>query len=78
LALEQLKAIALGLAALRQGVDQLTAGQQQIANEVVKLRAAEQAILEKIILPPAPRPPAAPAVKPAPVTPRPASTPPAR
>jgi hypothetical protein len=78
LALEQLKAIALGLAALRQGVDQLTAGQQQMANEMAKLRAAERDILDNMVSPPSSRSPAVPAAKPAPVTPRSPSTPPAR
>jgi hypothetical protein len=75
--LEQLKAIALGLAALRQSVDQLTAGQQQMASEMAKLRAALGGNQEKMVPVPSPRPAAA-VAKPAPVTPRSPSTPPAR
>ena len=56
---EQVQQIALGLAALRQTVDQLAAGQDQMAREVTRLQAADQEILEKIPAPP-PRPTAAP------------------
>jgi hypothetical protein len=69
---QQLNAIAL----MRQSIDQLTAGQQQITREITKLRAAEQEILDKISVPP-PRPAAAPAHKPVPVTP-PSQAPPLR
>jgi hypothetical protein len=64
---QQLNAMSIGLAALRQGVDQLAAGQEQMTRDITKLRAAEQDILDKISAPP-PRPAAAPARKPAPLT----------
>lgn len=65
---QELKTMALGLATVRQRVDQLAAqvaaGQQQITRDfTTKLQAAEQDILEKI---PAPSPPAAPPRRPAP------------
>ena len=62
---QHLKAMSLGLAAVRQSVEQLAAGQQQITGEIVKLQAAEQEILNKISAPP-PQPAAAPARKQAP------------
>ena len=66
---QQLKAaMSLGLAAMRQSVDQLAAGQEQTTNEITKLRAAQQEILDKISVPP-PRPAAAPTHKPVPLTP---------
>src|SRR5215467_14726283 len=55
----------MDLTALRQTVAQITAGQDQIAREVDRLRAANQAILVKIPEPPPPSPiAAAPAVSP--------------
>src|SRR6267378_1028969 len=69
--MQQLKEMSLGLAALRQSVDQLAArlaaGQQQMAGDIATLQAAEQDILHKISAPP-PRPAAAPARKPVPLT----------
>jgi hypothetical protein len=69
-----LQKLALGLASVRQSVDQLAAqfaaGQQQMAGDIAKLQADEQKILQKLSAAP-PRPPAAPANKPAPVTPPP-------
>jgi hypothetical protein len=63
--------LALGLAAVRQSVDQLTAQlaavQQQMAGEIAKVQSDEQEILHKLSAAP-PRPTAAPAHKPAPVT----------
>ncbi len=67
---QQLKAVALTLAALRQRVEQLAAGQEQFAagheqleREIARLQAAEQEIRQK--LPAAPsRPAAAPPGKP--------------
>src|SRR5262249_34830934 len=53
---QQLKAMSLGIAAMRQSVDKL---QNQMTNEITKLRAAQQEILDKISMPP-PRPAAAP------------------
>jgi hypothetical protein len=64
--LQQIKAMLLGLAAVRQSVEQLAAGQEQMTGEIAKLQAAEQEILDKISAPP-PRPAAAPARKPAPL-----------
>ena len=54
--------MSLGLALMRQNVDQLVTGQEQMAREITKLQAAEQDVLQKISEPP-PRPPAAPAPK---------------
>jgi len=69
--------LAFGLAAVRQSVDlltaQLAAAQQQMGGDIAKLQADEQEILRKLSATP-PRPTAAPAHKPAPVTP-PASPP---
>jgi hypothetical protein len=67
---EQVHQIVLDVAALRQTVEQLTAGQDQMAREVEKLQAADKEILEKITAPP-PQPIAAPARKPTPVHPPP-------
>ena len=69
---QQIKAMLLGLAAVRQSVEQLAAGQEQMTGEIAKLQAAEQEILNKISASP-PRPAAAPARKPAPLTPLPSS-----
>jgi hypothetical protein len=66
--LEQLKAISLALAVMRQSVDQLAAGQEQVTRDITKLQAAQQDILQKISAPPT-RPAAAPAYKPVPLTP---------
>jgi hypothetical protein len=70
----ELKQLALGLATVRQSVDQLTAQlaatQQEIGNDIAKLQADEQAILSKLSAAP-PRPSVAPARKPAAVTPPP-------
>jgi hypothetical protein len=67
-----LQRLALVLASVRQSVDQLAAqlaaGQQQIVDDIAKLQADEQEILHKLSAAP-PRPTAAPARKPAPVTP---------
>ena len=62
--------IALGLAAVRLSVDQLTAqlaaAQRQLGDDIAKLQADEQEILRKLAATP-PRPIAAPAQKPVPV-----------
>jgi hypothetical protein len=74
---QQLKAMSLGLAALRQSVEQLAAAHQQMTDEIAKLQATEQEILDKVSAPP--RPTAAPARKSAPTAPPPSSQgPPAR
>jgi hypothetical protein len=68
---QQLRTMSLSLAAMRQSVDQLAAqlaaGQQQMTGDIAKLQAADQEILDKISASP-PRPAAAPARKPAPLT----------
>jgi hypothetical protein len=74
---EHLKAMAADLAAVRQSVEQLAGqvalGQQQVGGEIVKLgdeigklQATEQDILNRIPPPPPQRPAAAPARRPAP------------
>jgi len=65
---EQLNAMSLSLAAVRQSVDQLAASQEQMTRDITKLQTATQAILDKISAPP-PRPAGATARKPAPLTP---------
>jgi len=45
---QQLNAIALDVGAIRQNVDQLTASQERMAQEIAKLQAVEQDILQKI------------------------------
>jgi hypothetical protein len=72
---QQLKAMSFGIAAMRQSVDQLAAAQNQMTNEITKLRAAQQEILDKVSMP-SPRPAAAPTHKPVP--PAPSSPPPVR
>jgi hypothetical protein len=60
---QELKAMSSDLAALRQRVDQIAAGQDRIARDItVKLQAAEQDILDKLSASP-PQPAAAPARK---------------
>ena len=74
---QQFKAMSLGLAAVRQSVEQLAAAQQQMTDEIAKLQATEQEILDKVSPRPAPAP--APAHKSAPPAPPPSSQgPPAR
>jgi hypothetical protein len=65
---QQLKAMLLGIGAMRQSVDQLAAAQERMTNEITKMRAAQQEVLDKISAPP-PRPAAAPTHKPVPTTP---------
>jgi hypothetical protein len=65
---EQVHQIALDLAALRQSVEQLAAGQDQMAREIDRLQAADMEILAKIPSPPL-QPPAVPARKPVPIAP---------
>src|SRR5215469_1701973 len=50
---QQLKAMSLGIAAMRQSVDQL---QNRMTNEITKLRAAQQEVLDKISAPRSGRP----------------------
>jgi hypothetical protein len=53
------QAMSLDLAAVRQSVDQLAAKHQQMADDIAKLQAAQQAILRKVstLPPPSPRQP---------------------
>ena len=70
---EELKALLVGLAGVRQRVDeiaaQLAAGQEQVTRDINNLQAVEQDILDKVSAPP-PRP-AATARKSVPLTPLP-------
>jgi hypothetical protein len=70
--LQQLKDTSMGLAVLRQRVDQIAvqvaAGQQQMADEIAKLHAGEQDIQQKLAAQ-APRASAAPVHRPVPLTP---------
>jgi hypothetical protein len=75
---QEIKAILINLAAVQQSVDQLAARQQQMANDIATLKAAEQNILRKISSAPSARPAAAPARKPVPVAPRLPQEPPLR
>jgi hypothetical protein len=63
--LEQLKTISRDLAVVRQSVDQLAAGQQQMTREITKLQATKQDGLDRTSAPPS-SPTAAPARKPVP------------
>jgi hypothetical protein len=77
--MQQLKAMSLGLAAVRQSVEQLAAAQQQMTDEIAKLQATEQEILDKVSTPPRAAAAPAPARKSAPTAPPPSSQgPPAR
>ncbi len=69
---QQLEAIARDLAAVRQSIERVAAGQEQMARYIAKLQAAEQDIRQRISVPP-PQPAAAPARKPLPMPPQPAS-----
>jgi len=75
--LEQLKAMSLGLAVMRQSVDQVAAqvvaSHEQMTGEITKLQATEQEILQEIAVPP--QPAAAPVRKP---VPSPSQVPPVR
>jgi hypothetical protein len=63
---QELKMVSRDLAALRQRVDQVAAGQERITRDITaKLQAVEQDILDKISAPPL-QPTAAPARKPVP------------
>ena len=59
----QVQQMTQGLVALRQTVEQLAAGQDQIAREIKQVLAADMEFLSKMPAPP-PQPPAAPARKP--------------
>jgi hypothetical protein len=64
---QQLNALSIDVVGLRQSVDQLAAGQEQLTRSITKLQAAELDILDKISAPP-PRPAGAPARAPVPPT----------
>jgi hypothetical protein len=65
--LDEIKAISRDIAVVRQSVDQLASGQQQMRREITKLQTTEQDIFDKITAPPPPPSPAAiPARKPVP------------
>jgi hypothetical protein len=76
---EQVQQIVLGLTALRQTVEQIVGGQDQMAREIARLQTADVEILERMrgweekftaaISRPPPQPPAAPARKPTPISP---------
>jgi hypothetical protein len=66
---QQLKAVSLGLAAVRQSVEQLAAAQQRMMDEIARLQATEQEILDKVSGPPRPAAAPAPARKSAPPAP---------
>src|SRR5215470_14112103 len=63
---QQLKEMSLAFATMRQSVDKLAAGQQQMADGIAKLTADQQQLLQKISAPP-PRPAPTPARKPVPL-----------
>jgi hypothetical protein len=65
---EQLHQIALDLTALRQTVERLATGQDQMTREVERLQAADMEILAKIPSPPL-QPPVVPIRKPTPIAP---------
>jgi hypothetical protein len=67
---EQVQRMARDFAVMRETVQELAAGQTQMARDIVKLEVADEEILEKITpAPPPPRPVAASARKPTPVPP---------
>jgi hypothetical protein len=67
--LQQLEAMARDLAAVRQKVEELAAGQEQMARDIAKLQATRQEV-RRVTPAPSPRPTAAPpARKPAPLPP---------
>jgi hypothetical protein len=67
---EQVQRMARDLATMRQTVDQLAAGLDEVNREIGKLEVADEEILKKITpAPPPPRPIAAPARKPTPAPP---------
>jgi hypothetical protein len=67
---EQVQRMARDLATMRQSVEQLAAGLDEVNREIGKLEVADEEILQKISpAPPPPRPTAAPARKPTPTAP---------
>jgi hypothetical protein len=63
--LQQLDAVVRDLASLRQNIEKLAAGQEQMARNIARLEAAEQDIRHRMISAPPPQSAAAPARKPA-------------
>jgi len=72
---EAVQQLARDLATVREGVEQLTASQKQMASNIAKLEAAEQEVRHKISAPP-PRSAPAPARKPVTALPPPQAAPP--
>ena len=68
----QMQQIEADVVAMRQAVEQIAAGQDQMAGQITKLQAAEEETLAKIAAPPAKRP-ATPARKPTPIATPPSS-----
>jgi hypothetical protein len=67
---DQVRQMALDLAALRHVVEQLATGQDQMAREITGLQTSNQQILEKVVpASPPPLPTAAPAHRPTPIGP---------
>jgi hypothetical protein len=64
----QVQQMTQNLSALRQNVEQLTAGQDQMARQITRLESAVAEVIVKMPVPP-PQPPAAPARKPTPIAP---------
>ena len=64
---EQVHQIALDVATLRQTVEQLAAGQDQMARQITRLETAEMEMLAKIPAPPPQQPPPALTRKPTPI-----------
>jgi hypothetical protein len=64
----QVQQMTQNLSALRQNVEQLTAGQDQMARQIARLESAIAEVIVKMPAPP-PQPPAAPARKPTPIAP---------
>jgi hypothetical protein len=64
----QVQQMTQNLSALRQNVEQLTAGQDQMARQIARLESAVAEVIVKMPAPP-PQPPAAPARKPTPIAP---------
>jgi hypothetical protein len=67
---EQVHEIVLSLGAMRQSLDQIASGQDQMARDIARLQSADAEILDKIPAPSRP-PPAAPARKPVSIAPAP-------
>ena len=71
---QQIEAMSLGLAAVRQNLAELANGLGQVSRDIADVQTAQQAFFDKMSEPP-PRPAVAPTAKP---TPRPSQAPPVR